>query len=276
MNKKDFSDWLVVSDIDGTLNNKLRKTPEKNIRAIDRFVHRLSGNFTLASARNVQSLYPHYKRLPDITTPAIVLNGAGIYDYSQKKMLWFNPVDDSGVSVVEKALERFSFLEVGIFTDDDIYLIRPRILSPFMMHLDKLSHHRVKSISQVPKGNWGKVIFFCYPNKKNEVRSFVSSLTGNDISFIDTTSMSFDMVNSTTNKGNAIMKLAQILGVPRENTAGIGDYYNDIDMLKAVAHSACCKQAPEELHKMSEYVTCHCNDGAVADFLEYIENKYAY
>ena len=60
-----------------------------------------------------------------------------------------------------------------------------------------------------------------------------------------------------------------------QNTAGIGDYYNDIDMLKAVGHSACCKQAPEQLHKMSEYVACHCNEGAVADFLDYIENKYS-
>ena len=33
--KRDFSDWLIVSDIDGTLNTKARKLPERNRKAID-------------------------------------------------------------------------------------------------------------------------------------------------------------------------------------------------------------------------------------------------
>lgn len=34
MSQKDFSNWLVVSDIDGTLNNKARKLPRRNYDAI--------------------------------------------------------------------------------------------------------------------------------------------------------------------------------------------------------------------------------------------------
>ena len=32
--KKTFENWLVVSDIDGTLNNKLRRLPKRNYEAI--------------------------------------------------------------------------------------------------------------------------------------------------------------------------------------------------------------------------------------------------
>ncbi len=32
--KTDFSDWLVASDIDGTLNNKLRRLPKRNYERI--------------------------------------------------------------------------------------------------------------------------------------------------------------------------------------------------------------------------------------------------
>ena len=45
------------------------------------------------------------------------------------------------------------------------------------------------------------------------------------------------------------------------------------DMIKTVALSACCGQAPQELKDAADIVTCHCNNGAVADFLEYIESK---
>ena len=36
--KTDFSEWLVASDIDGTLNNKFRKLPQRNYDAIKEFV----------------------------------------------------------------------------------------------------------------------------------------------------------------------------------------------------------------------------------------------
>lgn len=274
MEVKDYSDWLVVSDIDGTLNNNLRRTPAVNTRAIDRFVHTLGGSFTLASARNVQSLRPHYMNLPGVKTPAIVLNGAGIYDFSSEKMIWFNSIPLSGKDIIERAMKRFPSLEVGVFTDDMIYLIRPRFLSPIMMALDSLEHKKCRSLDEVPEGRWGKVIFFCFPNLKKKIREFVLSLSSEDVSYIDTTSMSFDMVSSTTHKGNAILALAEILGIPSENIGAIGDYYNDLDMLKTVSHPACCKQAPEDIHEVCEYHACHCNDGAVADFLRYIEENY--
>lgn len=274
MSDKKYSDWLVVSDIDGTLNNKMRQTPAVNTQAIDRFVHTLGGSFTLASARNVQSLRPHYMRLPDVRTPAIVLNGAGIYDFSAEKMIWFNPVPASGKAVIAEAMKRFATLEVGVFTDDMIYLVRPRLLSPVMMALDSLDHKRCRSIDEVPEGKWGKVIFFCLPNLKKKIKKFVASVCADDVALMDTTSMSFDMVNATTHKGNAVHALAELLGVPKKNIGAIGDYYNDLDMLKAVSHSASCKQAPEDIHKVCEFHACHCNDGAVADFLRYIEENY--
>ncbi len=274
MDCKNYSDWLIVSDIDGTLNNTRRQTPEINTKAIDDFVHNKGGNFTLASARGVQSLAPHYKNLPDVGAPAIVLNGAGIYDFKCDKMLWFNSVPETSIRIISDAMKKFRHLEVGIFTADMIYLVRPRVLSPVMMALDSLTHKKVKNISDVPKGNWGKVIFFCLPWMKDSVKDYVLSVSDDSLAYIDTTKFSFDMVNATTNKGNAVLKLAELLGIKEQNIGAIGDYYNDLDMLRAVSHPACCKQAPEDIHKVCEYVACHCNDGAVADFINYIYKTY--
>ena len=78
-----YNKWLLVSDIDGTLNSKSMKLPENNKIAINNFVNN-GGNFTLCSGRNLQSLSIHYKKL-GINTPAIFLNGAGIYDFKNQK-----------------------------------------------------------------------------------------------------------------------------------------------------------------------------------------------
>lgn len=272
--KKDLSYFLLVSDIDGTLNNQLRKTPKVNTEAIRRFTKDEGGHFTLASARCAPSLYTHYKNLPDVTTPAIVLNGAGIYDFSKKKMLWYNSIPHGCEQVVEKALEKFRSLEIAVFTDEEIYLVRPKISSRVMMLIDKLEHKCCRSLSEVPKGRWGKIIFFCMPWNKEKIKSFVLSQNQQGINLMDTTAASFDIVNESTNKGNAVKVLAEILGIEERNIGAIGDYFNDYEMLKSVAHPACCAQAPEELHEITEFHACHCNKGAVADFISYIEKNY--
>ena len=71
-------------------------------------------------------------------------------------------------------------------------------------------------------------------------------------------------------QSRARAKLAELLGVEKEKTAAIGDYYNDWEMLKAVGFPACCGQAPDDMKAMSKLVTCHCNYGAVADLIEHI------
>ena len=202
------------------------------------------------------------------------MNGAGIYDYEKKQMMWFNSIKKSAIEITKKSLSRFPFLEIGVFTSDMIYLVRPKILSPVMMMLDSLTHKKVKSIDEVPYSEWGKIIFFCLPNEKKKIRTFVSELIGDEHKLIDTTSMSFDLVDKNTDKGNAVRVLSELLGIDSENVAAIGDYYNDLDMLKSVKHPACAGQAPEEIRELCEFKACHCNDGAVAELIEYIKKTY--
>ena len=83
--------------------------------------------------------------------------------------------------------------------------------------------------------------------------------------------VSFEMLAENVNKGTSVLKVAQMLGIEQKYTAAIGDYFNDYAMLKAVGLSACCAQAPKEMHEIADFHACHCNKGAVADLLEYIE-----
>lgn len=97
---KTFENWLVVSDVDGTLNNKFRKLPKRNYDAIKKFTS-LGGNFTLASGRMVSSLKRNYDRIP-ANRPAVIVNGAGVYDYQTEKMLWRRTIGPKGREFVRE------------------------------------------------------------------------------------------------------------------------------------------------------------------------------
>lgn len=268
---KDLSNWLVASDIDGTLNNKVRRLPKRNYEAINRFVNVLHGNFTLASGRGIESMRPHYEKLPIKGVPAIIINGAGIYDYKNEKLLFFSPIGEQGREVVRAVMNKFHSCEVEIVTPEANFLVRARWKSPFMLISDPLHHERCRSIDEVPFGRWGKVIFIDYPWNIKRIIKYIKALENDKLEFMSSSIASYEMLNENTNKGTAVVKVAELLGIKMEHTAAIGDYFNDYAMLKAVGLPACCGQAPKGLHEIAQFHACHCNRGAVADLLEHLE-----
>ena len=271
-NNKSLSHWLIASDIDGTLNNKLRRLPERNEAAIKRFVS-LGGRFTLASGRNPQSMEKHFKRLPIDGTPAVVINGAGLYDFKKKEMIYFSPMSEDGMKLAVDAAKKFPAVDVIVVAKDIIYITGSGWFGKMFVAADNLYHKHIKNIDDVPKENWGKVIFSGIPFHISKVKKHFESMNDPDLTLMSSSVASFEILAKNTHKGTAVMKLAEILGIEPSHTGAIGDYFNDFDMLKTVGVPACCGQAPKELKEVAQFVACHCNKGAVADFLEYIESK---
>ena len=109
------------------------------------------------------------------------------------------------------------------------------------------------------------------PEVQSNSKQEQSRWADDSLAFIDTTAFSFDMVSSTTNKGNAVLKLAELLGIPEKNIGAIGDYYNDIEMLSAADVAACPDDAIDEVKSLCKFIGSRAKDGAVADFIEYID-----
>ncbi len=269
---KDFSNWLVVSDIDGTLNNKIRKLPKNNYDAIKKFTE-MGGNFTLASGRLTSSLKRNYDRITP-NQPAIVLNGAGIYDFNKNEMIWRSTIGKDGQDFVRAVLneysEVFKSLDVGIYFDDFVYIVKGGLLGKGTMIIDK-AHYEVTSIDDVPVDGWMKVIFWGAPATIESLRRMIDRSDINDkVNFMASSLWTMEMLAKDTHKGVGIMQLASKLGIEKSHVAAIGDYYNDWDMLKTVGLPACAGQAPAAIHKISKFEACHCNKGCVADLLNYI------
>lgn len=270
--EKTFENWLVVSDIDGTLKNKIRRIPSRNVRAIKEFTDR-GGNFTLASGRLQSSLGRNYNRITP-NQPAVVLNGAGIYDFTKEKMIWRNTIGPAGRNFVRYIYnefdEIFKSVDIGVYFDDYVYVVKSGLLAKGTMAIDKAKHEYVHSVDEVPDEGWMKVIFWSNPFTIKKLKKIIQKLPNPDANFMLSSDWSLEMLQVDTHKGVGIMKLADMLGIEKSHVAAIGDYYNDWDMLKTVGLPACAGQAPSSIHKICKFEACHCNDGCVADLLEYI------
>ncbi len=271
---KNYSDWFLVSDIDGTLNNKKMKLPYANKLSIERFVAK-GGNFTLCSGRNLESLMIHYKKLC-IETPAICLNGACIYDIKNNNIVYFKPISLQGEDIIFDILSKHKSAQLTVFGINEVCLFTRKCVYGYIVSkLDGLTYKLCKTRADLPTGKWGKVSVFAMPWVCKKIEKIIKSDSNKKIfDCFYTSPFTLEIVSCGVNKGSAVKKLADLLNITPENVGAIGDYYNDELMLRCVPHPVCCGQAPDDLKEICEYVTCHCNDGAVNDFIKYIETKY--
>jgi Cof subfamily protein (haloacid dehalogenase superfamily) len=269
--ERTFEDWLIVSDVDGTLNNKYRRLPQRNYDAIKRFTE-LGGNFTLASGRTVVSISRTYNTVP-ANQPAIILNGGAIYDVNKQETVWSSPIGDTGMQFVRDIAKKFCMkfyaLDIGIFTENLVYLVRNGVFANTMLAFDG-APYVVTNMDNVPNDGWLKVIFWGAPNTINALKAHIDDVGNPDAHFMASSIVTLEMLQKGTHKGTAVLKLADMLGIDHSHVAAIGNYYNDFDMLKSVGFPACAAQSPKPIHDVCKYVACHCNRGCVADLIEHI------
>lgn len=93
--------------------------------------------------------------LPITSTPAVILNGAGVYDYEHEKMLWFQEINPAGYEIVSAVMKKFPSVEVEILTKDKAYAVNAHVFANVMLHADRLLPH--KRFSKISQGSAGRV-----------------------------------------------------------------------------------------------------------------------
>ena len=79
-----------------------------------------------------------------------------------------------------------------------------------------------------------------------------------------------EIFHKSAGKGNALLALAELLGVPRERTIAVGDGKNDMDMIKKAGISLAMANAVEELKAEADRTICYCEEHSARYILDNI------
>lgn len=79
-----------------------------------------------------------------------------------------------------------------------------------------------------------------------------------------------EITNRSASKGDALLKVCDILDIDRKNVLAIGDGEVDLSMLQAVEHSACPNNAIRKVKLVAEYISDRTNDShAITDIFNH-------
>ncbi len=273
MKAKDISELLVVSDIDGTLLQAGYGIPKENIEAAERFAAK-GGLFTVATGRSVDGVRKYVDWIP-MSAPAILCNGAVLYDFKADRVIYNKTLLPSARSIVEEIGRVFPELGIELHTIDGITAVR---MNELVLEHTAAEHipFLLADLNTVPDG-WNKVLFADQPEKLEQVVKFVEKKKKtnplyNQFTFVMTSRIYFELIPNDVGKGEGLRKLAELMGIDMENTVAIGDYYNDLPLFEVAGYRAAVADAPDEIKSMVDVTVKPCLKGGVGELLDSLED----
>ena len=233
---------IIISDIDGTFLARGGSGTEKNIEAAKRFAA-AGGLFTFASGRmNIDNLVPAWREF--VSAPLLLCNGALVKDTSGE-VLWEDAMDADLARSVHEAC-----LTTGLDgTGSEIYTL---------------------------DGNtFYKVIVWTKKENFDSLEKMLRERFGERCSYTYSCATLLEMMPPRVSKASAIDKLRDYYKkTGYELTVyAVGDYINDLEMLRSADISACPDDAHGEVKKISDIILCPSGEGAVAELIRKITEE---
>lgn len=255
---------VLFSDMDGTLLTNDKKISAENFDAIRRYTE-AGGRFGIATGRSENIAAPFLKGLP-LSLPAILYNGAAVYDFNEEKFLWRGELPRGLViKLVTLALEVYPQICAEVYTDGIIQLVNRDCV---MDHYIPRENQRFEYKTLNDFGWCMKLLFYGENAKLKEVERRLYEVTGGK-GFQSTFSAPYylEILPEGASKGAALEWIFENCGVDPKETAAIGDFYNDVSMIERAAVGAAPENAPADVRACADVVVADNEHSAVADFI---------
>ena len=253
-----FDGMLLASDFDGTLyyNGNIS---EENLKAIKYFQDN-GGKFTVCSGRYYEFLKQFSSQFT-INTYTICYNGAFIVDSEKNEVLHEGFCDCYIFEIINHLIEkRLPYSFIAFYTTDEKEPINFAI-SEYLSRVDEL---KKKSIY--------KVLLRTDTAENAEIGvKAANEFDLRDYIAVRSWDKSLEILKRENAKGKAVRRVAQKIGA--RLVVAVGDYENDIEMLKAADLSYAVDNAIDSVKKFADRVTAHAKDSAIAKIIYELEQN---
>ena len=277
-----FDGVLLTSDFDNTLiyteesllrGEPIPPLPERNRQALDYFLAE-GGRFTVATGRALAA-FEKYAPLVPMNAPAVICNGAVLYDFARGEYLENILLDDQARRRGQIILDRFPQAAAEAYhIDNVIHAVHPNAITRQHEHITGVAVTEVPSLPEVPLP-LGKLLFEEEHEKLEEVRGFLEAQGwSGDYEIIYSGRTLLEVTARGANKGGMIRRLADRLGISMDHVYCVGDETNDISMLTAAARGFAPDNCVDAVRACGATIVSHAEHDALADVVEILEGLY--
>lgn len=265
---------LIALDMDDTLLNEEKRLTKRNEEALRKAAEK--GIQIVPATGRLYDAIPEEVRNLEFINYAITVNGSSIYDVRKGEYL-------CNVAIpIERACEIMSYVETlpviydcyidgHGYMNQSMYDISPQwVPEPFLTLVLKYRTPvpEIKQFIKDFKRPVQKIQLFVQQRDKLQ---FIYDSVKEHFPQTDVTSSmenNIEICDINANKGFALHRLADLLGIAHEDTMAFGDGGNDVVMMKMAGFGIAMANGIDEVKNNAKYVTGDCNDSGVAQAIE--------
>ncbi len=263
-----FAGVLLVSDLDGTLLDSRKRISHENRRALERFVAG-GGRFTLATGRIARAVLPYLPLLP-VNAPAILYNGAAIYDLRRQEMVWESFLDRDVLPLLAEIMQEFPELGVEVYRGEEVFFPRKNPITERHRDLERFPD-RPSTIDQLGLP-WRKVLTAWEPEQLDRVEAFLKPKTL-PCHLVRSDPFYLELLPRGASKGAALRILAGLLGLSVTATVAIGDHLNDLEMIREAGIGVSVANGHPDLKAAADRIGLHHEEHALAELVSWLEEQ---
>ena len=265
---------MIGLDMDGTL-----LTTEKQLTAYTKQILQEAIQqgieVVLSTGRSITGIPKELLETPGMRY-AVTINGARIIDLQKNEVIYKNTLS------MQKALElldiigEFDAIQEA-FIDSVCYSSKDKLLhaNDYFLH-PSIAEYVLKSRTPVTDVRSTVVeknqavdkvngMFRTVEDKKSSYE-LLTKVPG--VVVVSSLGNNWEINAEGTDKGSAMLKLGELLGIQREEIMACGDGMNDIAMLKAVGLGVAMANADPEVREAADYITTSNDEDCVAKAIE--------
>jgi Cof subfamily protein (haloacid dehalogenase superfamily) len=228
---------LVISDLDGTLlddNNQISPTNQAAVA----YLAQLGIGFTIATGR-IDRMARFYVRQLGITLPIIASNGAIIRDCQTDRILAQNNLPPIMAMALVHDLAAYKMDYLCYSADKIYYPAGSKRASLIMDRISRYTKSTNDQVALVPLEEQAETltrtgllkigVSLPDPDARSKIQELMDRYPGLEYALSEKDSL--QIMASDATKGQALLRLANILGIEPSSVIAFGDYDNDASML---------------------------------------------
>lgn len=267
-----FDGVLLVSDFDGTLCDDKSVIPQENLRALEYF-YAQGGRFTVATGRTPVTFGKYAKPL-GINAPAILFNGAVLYDFEADKLLKHATLPPDTPEVLAALCAEMPELGFEAHCQDKLYVFRPNWVTDYHMGIIGGSMtYTPCEIDEMPQP-WTKAIVQQEHEMLLRARAWLEAHYAGRYELVFSDPLYLEVIPKGCTKGGAVRWLAETLGIGTEHVYCVGDSQNDLSMLRVSAVPLAPADCSDEVKDVGAHLLRPCGEGTVADAVAFLDKRY--
>jgi Cof subfamily protein (haloacid dehalogenase superfamily) len=200
------------------------------------------------------------------------INGGGIYDHRTKEYVWKQPIDPTVSELVSYIQNAMPDIGIQLNTFEHVY---------FLHDNDSCEWFRdVTGMPYLPCELEGfdeplaKVVFSDF--NENAIAHVTELLAAHpragEFDFIRSERSLYEILPKGIDKGTVLPLLAKHLGISMDKTIAVGDYNNDIGMIRAAGLGIAVANAVDSVKAVADHVTVSNEESAIARIIYDVES----